>query len=132
MIKGLLAVLALIELFAPERIIEWGERMALSNPKECSLRPWVSLVARIEGLLFLLTLARPRTFSGPLRAALGWNGFLMSLSPAGYLDYWTAIVYEDADRCEWKPWVLPLTRAIGVCYVLFALFTRPQGLDESE
>lgn len=133
MIKWLLAAVALIELLVPERIIERGEQVALSNPEECSLRPWVPLVARLEGLLFLLVLVRPKTFSGPwARAAFGWNGLLAFLSPAGYLDYWTEIVYEDADRCEWRPWVVPATRAIGACYVLIALFVRPKRSDESE
>ena len=132
MIKGLFAAIALIELFAPERIIERGEQVALQNPEECSLQPWVSLVARLEGLLFLLALARPKPFSGPLRSAVGWNGLLMALSPAGYLDYWTDIVYEDADRCEWRPWVVPLTRALGVFYVLIALFFRSKKSDEPE
>lgn len=129
--RGLLAAVALVELLYPERLIESGERLALDNPEECSLRSWVVLVARLEALLFLVALACPNTFSGPLRSALGWNGLLAALSPAGYLKYWTALVYEDADRCEWKPWVVPATRTIGVLYVLIALFARNSKPDET-
>lgn len=120
--KRLLAVLAVVELLAPERVIEFGERLSLENPGEPSLRSWVPLVARLEGLVVLAALVRPAALSGLLRSALGWYGLMAALSPEGYLEYWTDLVYEDAERLEWKSWVVPATRAIGACYVLIALF----------
>lgn len=122
MIKPLLAALAVVELLAPERVIEFGERLALENPGEASLRSWVTPVARLEGLVVLAALARRPVLPGPLRSMLGWFGLLAVLSPKGFLDYWTDLVYEDTRVLAWKPWVVPATRAIGVCYVLLALF----------
>lgn len=122
MLKPLLAALAVVELLAPERVIEFGERLALEDPGEASLRPWVTPVARLEGLVVLAALLRPGRLPGPLRSMLGWFGLLAVLSPRGFLDYWTDLVYEDAAGLAWKPWVVPATRAIGVLYVLLALF----------
>lgn len=122
MLRGLLAALAVVELLVPDRFIEFWEPVALENPEECSLRSWVIPVARLEGLLVLAALVRPEAFSGALRSALGWYGLMAALSPRGYLEYWTPLVYDDAESCEWKPWVVPATRAIGVLYVLLALF----------
>lgn len=132
MLKTLLAALGFVELLVPERFIEFWERLALDNPAECSLRPWVIPVARLEGLVFLAALARPGTFSGAIRSALGWHGLLAALSPEGYLDYWTPLVYEDAEGCAWRSWVVPLTRAVGVCYVLVALFGWRSKTDDSD
>ncbi|ADJ14102.1 hypothetical protein [Halalkalicoccus jeotgali] len=122
MIKRLLATLAVVELLVPERVIVFGERLSLENPGECSLRSWVPLVARLEGLVVLAALVRPGALSGLVRSVLGWYGLLAVLSPEGYLEYWTDLVYEDAERLDWKPWVVPMTRAIGACYVVIALF----------
>ncbi|WP_122089252.1 hypothetical protein [Halalkalicoccus subterraneus] len=128
MIKRLLAVFGLVELLVPRRFIEFWEGYALENPEDCSLKRWVIPVARLEGLLFLAVLAKPRAFSGPIRAALGWYGLMAALSPDGYLEYWTPLIYEDG-RPEWKPWVVPATRVIGVCYVVLALFGWPSKND---
>lgn len=117
-----LVVLAVVELLAPERVIEFGERLSLENPGECSLRSWVPFVARLEGAVFLSWLVKPRPLSGAVRSILGWSGLMAVISPEGYLGYWTDLVYEDAERLQWKPWVVPLTRVIGICYVLLALF----------
>ncbi len=131
MLKGLLAALAVVELLAPKRFIEFWEPLALENPEACSLEPWVIPVARIEGVAFLLALVRPRAVSGVIRSGLGCFGLMAALSPEGYLDYWTPLVYEDAVRPEWKPWVVPATRAIGVLYVLIALFGRRSDHDDA-
>lgn len=130
MIKRLLAVFALVELLVPRRFIEFWEGYALENPGDCSLKPWVIPVARLEGLLFLVALARPRTLAGPIRAALGCYGLMAALSPDGYLEYWTPLIYTDGERPEWKPWVVPMTRAIGACYVLVALFDWRSKSDD--
>ncbi|MFC6905933.1 hypothetical protein [Halalkalicoccus tibetensis] len=122
MLRSLLAVLAVVELLAPERVIEFGERLALENSGEASLQPWITPVARLEGLVLLVALVRPPALPGPLRSMLGWFGLLAVLSPRGFIDYWTDLVYEDAAVLAWKPWVVPATRAIGVLYVLLALF----------
>lgn len=121
MLRGSLAAIGLVELLVPDRFIGYWERLALENSGECSRRSWVSPAARIEGLLIVVAAARPGALSGVVRSVLGWYGLLAALSPEGYLEYWTPLVYEDATRCEWQPWVVPATRAVGVLYVLVAL-----------
>jgi hypothetical protein len=120
--RGLIAALGLVELLIPGRFIEFFEGYALENPEECSLRPWVVPVARLEGLLVLVSTLRPGTLSGTFRSALGWHGLLAALSPQGYLDYWTPLIYEEPAGCEWKPWVVRATRVVGALYVLIAVF----------
>jgi hypothetical protein len=135
MLRRLIAALGLVELLIPGRFIEFFERYALENPEECSLRPWVTPVARLEGLITLVVALRPGTFSGAIRSVLGWHGLLAALSPQGYLDYWTPLVYEEPADCEWKPWVVQATRAVGVLYVLIALFgwgSRSESAEETE
>jgi hypothetical protein len=123
-------MLGLVELVVPDRLIEFWERLALENPEECSLRAWISPIARIEGLVILVAALRPGTLSGVFRSALGCYGLLAAISPQGYLDYWTPLIYEDHERCEWKPWVVPTTRAIGALYVLIALFGWKERRDD--
>lgn len=122
MLKVLLALLGFVELVVPDRFIQFFERYALENPEQCLRKAWVSPVARLEGLTILVTILRPGTFSGVVRSALGCYGLMAAVSPQGYLDYWTPLLYEEAEACEWKPWVIPTTRIAGILYVLIAVF----------
>ncbi|MFC4359878.1 hypothetical protein ACFO0N_18180 [Halobium salinum] len=61
MVLGLaLALLALAELFAPKRVVEFWLRVAVSNPDTVEVRPWLYALARLEGVVILLWLVRRR------------------------------------------------------------------------
>jgi hypothetical protein len=122
--RRLLVAFGIVELLFPERLIDYGERLALENPDECELEPWVTTLARLEGLAFLWFVLRDRASLVTFRSLFGITGLLAVLSPTGFLDYWTGVVYEDHRRCEWKPWVVPVTRLIGVCYLALAVLGR--------
>jgi hypothetical protein len=124
MLDRLLVAFGVVELLFPERLIDYGEGLALENPDECELEPWVPAVARLEGLAFLWLVFRGRASLVTFRSLFGFNGLLAVLSPRGFLDYWTGVVYADHERCEWKPWVVPATRLIGVVYLALAFSGR--------
>lgn len=124
MLRQLLVGFGIVELLFPERLIDYSEELALENPDKCELKSWVTTLARFEGVVFLWLVVRDRASLATFRSLFGLNGLLAVLSPKGFLDYWTGIVYEDHRCCEWKPWVVPVTRLIGVFYLVLVLLGR--------
>lgn len=98
MLRRLLVAFGIVELPFPERVIDHSERLVLENPDDCELEPWVTTLARLEGLAFLWLVLRNRASLVTFRSLFGLNGLLAVLSPEGFLDYWTGIVYEDHER----------------------------------
>lgn len=124
MLRRVLAGFALLELLVPQRVIAVAERLALENPDECELRPWTVTIARLEAAVFLLAMRRSRGLSGSLRALLVAVGVPAALFPRQYLAFGAGLAYVDASTCRWKSWVVPMTRALGIVYVLAALRGR--------
>lgn len=109
MLERLLVAVEIVDPPFLDRLVDYAERLALENPEECELEPWITTLARLWGLAFLLFALRGGASLATLRSVLGLNGLLAVPSPDGFLDYWTGIVYEDHEPCEWKPWVVPAT-----------------------
>lgn len=124
MLRGLLVAIGLVDLLAPRTFIAAAEGIALENPAECNLKPWVYPVARAEGLLFLGLAWRGDTAISRFKQFLGVVGVLTVLNPRLFIDSAARIAYTDPDRCHWKPWCYPLARVIGVVYVLVAANER--------
>ena len=121
MLRKILTAIGLVELLAPDALIEAAEQIALENPEECELRSWVVLGARIEGLVFLLFMWRSDDSYSAFKKFLGLIGILALVSPRAYVDYAAPLAYTDANSCNWKPWVYQGTRLVGLLYVLIAL-----------
>ncbi|WP_129115954.1 hypothetical protein [Halegenticoccus tardaugens] len=121
MLRKALTMVAIVETLSPERLIEIAERLALDNPADCELQPWVVPGARFEGLLFLVLMWRSDTSYSTFKKFLGVIGLLALLHPRTYVDYGAELAYVDAANCEWKQWVYPGTRLVGVLYVIIAL-----------
>lgn len=47
-------MIGIVELVAPETLINTAERLALDNPDECELKSWVYPATRLIGLLYVL------------------------------------------------------------------------------
>ncbi|WP_255152515.1 hypothetical protein [Halorarius halobius] len=121
MLRRLLTVVCVIEVLAPERLIERAEALALANPDDCEVRPWVVPGARVEGAVFLLALWRSDRSYARFKRFLGVVGLLALLYPERYLEVGSELAYVDGSAPRWKPWVAPATRLVGLLYVLVAL-----------
>lgn len=123
MLRTILTVIGVVELVRPAALIDRAEALALENPADCELRPWVRPAARVEGLLFLLLMWWNQRSYETFKRFLGIIGIIAVLSPRTYVDVGADLAYTDGSACEWKPWVYPMTRLVGLLYVLVALGT---------
>ncbi|GAB6862850.1 hypothetical protein ACFR97_16595 [Haloplanus litoreus] len=121
MLRKVLTSITIVEALWPETLIDTAEGIALDNPDECELKSWVVPGARLEGLVFLVLMWRSNTSYSRFKKFLGVIGILALLYPRAYVDYAAEIAYTDATTCEWKSWVYPGTRLIGLLYVSIAL-----------
>ena len=117
MLKRLLGAVGRVLMTNPERFINFWERLALENSEECTLKPWVIPLARLEGFVFV-SLSKNETPSARFEQFLGLVGIPALLFPSQYVEWGAKLVYEDPDRCEWRSWVVPFTRIVGFGYVL--------------
>jgi hypothetical protein len=121
MLRKILTPITIVEALWPETLIDAAEEIALDNPDECELKSWMVPGARLEGLVFLVLMWRSDTSYSRFKKFLGVIGILALLYPRAYVDYGAEIAYTDAATCEWKSWVYPGTRLIGLLYVSIAL-----------
>jgi hypothetical protein len=121
MLRTILTAVAGVELLTPKALVDAAERLALENPEDCELASWVVPGARIEGLVILLLAWRSDGTYAALKRFLGVVGLLALAFPRAYVDYGSRLAYEDDAAPEWKPWVYPATRLVGLAYVLVAL-----------
>lgn len=118
--RTLATAVGLVQLLAPNAIVGPAERLAFENPEAGRLRRWTIPVARLEGLLFIWLGTRDGRVSRRLRAALFALGFAMALAPRTAVESGLELSYENAEDLELKPWVVPTTRLLGVCYAVLA------------
>ena len=121
MLRTVLTPIAIVEVLWPETLIDTAEEIALDDPDECELMSWVVPGARLEGFVFLVLMWRNNTSYSRFKKFLGVIGILALLYPRAYVDYAAEVAYTDATTCEWKSWVYPGTRLIGLVYVGIAL-----------
>ncbi|MFC7232053.1 hypothetical protein ACFQMM_21115 [Saliphagus sp. GCM10025308] len=109
---------SVVETLFPDRIIAWGERRAFENPDAGELRTWTIPMARLEGVLFAWLALRERERAPSVGPALAVLGVPALLAPERFVRTALELAYQNPDALELKPWVVPLTRAIGLCYVV--------------
>ena len=119
----LAAAFGLLEVLAPERIVEPAERLAFGNPETARRRPWTLLLVRLEGATLLWLLARRDSSLSDLSVALGVFGFATAFWPRTTVDFLLEVAYENAPELEVRPWVVAAARLIGVLYVALGVFT---------
>lgn len=121
MLRRLLAAVALVELVLPARFVDAAERVALAESEGCERAGWVVPLARLEGLVFLAITFGPDRGYALFKRFLGVLGVAALLAPRSFVDAGTRFAYTGADGCTWHSWVYPVTRAVGLLYVLVAL-----------
>lgn len=120
-LRNLLTAVCTIEVLAPEALITAAERLALDNPDDCDWRSWVTPGARLEGVVFLALMWRSDASYSAFKKFLGLVGILALLYPRTYVDYGGHVAYTTESTPEWRPWVYPGTRLVGLLYVVVAL-----------
>ncbi|OIB55539.1 hypothetical protein [Natrialba sp. SSL1] len=123
MLRHILTGIGILEFAAPRRIVRAAERIAFENPGEGRLRRWTIPMARLEALVFTWAAVRKRGPPALARPLLAGLGLAMALAPRSALEFGLRVTYENPDDLEVKPWVGPLTRALGVVYLVAALAT---------
>jgi hypothetical protein len=132
MFRRLLVVTGLVELLAPKRLIQFAQGMALENPDDCRMQSWVVPVARLEGVVFLLLALENDGAYAAFKKALVMIGMTALLAPRTLIWSGTAIAYEEPTACEWKPWVYPFARLVGIGYVLVGVSSlRRESAEEA-
>ncbi|MFC6719689.1 hypothetical protein ACFQGT_13120 [Natrialbaceae archaeon GCM10025810] len=132
MLRKLLIGFGLVEIARPRPIIRACELIGLENPNEAQLRPWAIAMARLEGFLFVWLLARGRKSSTLASTLLGVGGVILAVVPQPIIVLSQAMVYENTADLEWKPYVVPAARLLGIVYVTVALLSRATGSAEAE
>ncbi|MFC7070485.1 hypothetical protein [Halobaculum lipolyticum] len=121
MLRKVFTAICTVEVVAPEALIEGAEQIALDNPDECELRPWVIPGARVEGLILLALLWYSDGSYSLFKRFLGLLGLLVFAFPRAYVDYGDRLAYTTESTPEWKPWVYRGTRLVGAVYLLIAI-----------
>ncbi|MFO7925585.1 MAG: hypothetical protein ACQET5_06340 [Halobacteriota archaeon] len=129
MLRTTLIVFGLVEVVAPQPIIDTCERIGLKNPENAQLRPGANLLARLEGAMLVLLLVRGREQSPISSALLGGAGALAVLYPDPLIRLSQSFAYENSTELELRPWVRPAARLLGVLY-LAVVFLSGTGSDE--
>ena len=132
MLKGLLLLFGIVELLFPRRVIDVAERIAMENPKALELHDWTVPVARLEALVYLAFVLRGDTSTSWFRRLFGLFGAFAFLFPRTCMGFGTRLAYRNSDECEWKPWVEPATRVVGLFYVLVAVTELLSGRGGEE
>ena len=127
MMRTLVVAVGLLEALFPDRLVARAERFAFENPDDARLRPWTIPMARLEGLAVAWLGLRDGVRPESVARLLGPLGVLLCLFPRQALAFGLAVAYENPEEIEPKPWVGPVTRGIGACYVVLALFSRRAG-----
>jgi hypothetical protein len=122
MLRFLLVLIAAIELVAPDRLVEWGERRAFENPDAGRLQPWTLPMARLEALAALWLVGNWENTWPGVKPLFGTVGLPALVMPRPFLRVALAVAYENPDEIELQPWVVPFTRVLGGCYLLVAFW----------
>lgn len=117
MLRSLFVLIGLAMIAVPRRVIETTERLAFENPDEARLRDWTVPMGRGEGVLYLL-LARNSSPPASVASLIGLFAGFAALSPRRYLEFGLGLTYENPDEIRVRKWVLPLTRVVGVAWLL--------------
>ena len=132
MLRPVLVAVGILEALAPSLIVKPAERIAFENPEDGKLRRWTIPMARIEGVAFVWLAATGRLGSPAVRRMFLGCGILMAAFPRRAVEFGLGLAYENPNDLEVKSWVKPTTRALGILYLILALFvTRVDAPEEA-
>ncbi|GAB3678444.1 hypothetical protein [Halopiger thermotolerans] len=132
MLRKLLIAFGIFEIAKPQPVIDACERIGLENPDGAQLRPRALWGARLEGLLFVWLLARRESGSRIASNLLALAGTVLVVLPQPIIGFSQALVYENTDDLELKPWVEPAARLLGALYLTVVYLSTTGSEDGDE
>ncbi len=126
MIRKLLLLFGLVEMFVPDPIIDACERIGLENPEQATLRPGADLLARLEGAIFVWVLVRGREHSPIASKLLEGAGVLAVIYPDPLIRLSQSFAYENASDLKLRPWVRPAARLLGMLYLAVVFLSESE------
>lgn len=132
MLRTFLSIIGIVMVSVPRRLVETAEYVAFENPDEAILRDWTIPMARLEGIGYLLFVRPTRFVSDGGGLVIGLFGWAAVIMPRRYLDFGLSLAYENPDDIDVKPWVIPVTRALGIgALVVTVVSLRDDGDNDS-
>ncbi|WP_049907186.1 hypothetical protein [Halovivax asiaticus] len=130
--RTVLIAFGLVEIVAPQPVIDACERIGLENPGDGRLRSEVLALARLEGALFVWELRRGRRRTPVTSGALTIAGLLAVLAPRPLIRFSQSFAYENPHELKLKSWVVPATRALGVLYLAVVALAAQRDTEADE
>lgn len=123
MVRTFIGVLGVVTALFPSKITSLFEQLAIANPGEGTLRPWVNPTIRWEGLLVaVVALLGGRSYAW-LMNLTGVFGAVVLVFPDLYRRFATTLLYEWPSSIEWNERFTTVVRGIGAVYVILAAKT---------
>ncbi|AGB14678.1 hypothetical protein Halru_0024 [Halovivax ruber XH-70] len=130
--RAALIAFGLVEIVAPQPVIDACERIGLENPGDGRLRSEALTLARLEGALFVWELRRGRRRTPMTSGALTSAGLLAVLAPRPLIRFSQSFAYENPHELKLKSWVVPATRALGVLYLAVVALAAQRDTEADE
>lgn len=122
MIRPFIGLLGIVTALFPDGIIDVFEAVAIENPEESPIKPWISSGIRGEGLIVTLaSLSGGRAYAWMMNLT-GIVGAFVLLFPQGYRTFAATLLYQQPGEVEWNDQFAAGVRIIGVMYVLMAVW----------
>ena len=131
MIRKLVILFGLVEVFAPKPVLEACQRIAFKNPENAQLRSRVNRLARLEGATFVWLLVRGKERSPLVSRLLEAVGALLVVYPTPLIRFGQSFACENPAELELRPWVKPAARLLGVLYLAVVFLSRSEAEPES-
>lgn len=121
MIRPFVGLLGVLTTLFPERMIDLFESVAVENPVDSAIKPWLSSGIRAEGVVVTLaSLIGGRAYAWMMNLT-GAFGVVILLAPRLYREFATRVLYDDPTDVEWSDQFTTGLRLIGFVYLLLAV-----------
>lgn len=130
--RTLLSAVGLGMVSIPRVIVETAAAVAFENPEDATLRGWTIPLARLEGIGYLLLVRRTGSLPGVVGVVIGLFGSAAVVAPRRYLDFGLSLAYENPGDIAVKPWVIPVTRVLGLAALVLTVVSLRGGGDTDD
>ncbi|WP_336136409.1 hypothetical protein [Natronomonas amylolytica] len=120
MIRLLVGFIGVLTALVPDRVLGVFERLALKNPDESIIKPWVGPAMRAEGVgIVVASLAGGKAYAWTMNLTGIFGGIVLAF-PDLYPRLAATFLYEQPEQVEWHDRFTTDIRLIGAFYVFIA------------